>query len=222
MIDVTIIIPSYNYGQFIGRAIRSALDQTYPKNKYEVLVVDDCSTDNSMDIISAFGKKVRIITTPCNSGIAAVRNMGILNAKGRFVTFLDADDCLNKHFIQHSMLHFEFKPHLQTVIHDVTIIADDDSHLDNIAWDEYNIVGGAVYRIEALVYCGLFDESKGVDEDKDFLNRYFSYTEPEENEFVDLPLYRYRWHENNMSKGREIWQREGIKNFTKSCTPSLS
>mgnify|MGYP001399058874 CR=1 FL=1 len=221
MIKVSVIIPSYNYGQFIGRAIRSALDQTYPKSDYEIIVVDDCSTDNSKDIISAFGKKIKTIFLPKNVGLPAVRNIGIFNARGDYVTFLDADDCLNKNFIQSAMLYYEFMPQLQLVAHDVTIIADNDEHLDKVMWDEYNIVGGAIYKLETMYYCGLFDETKGEDEDFDFLERYTRETNGY-IKFTDLPLYRYRWHENNKSKGREIWQRVNIQNLPKNCTQSLN
>jgi len=220
-IKVSVIIPSYNYGKFIGRAIRSAINQTYPKSNYEIIVIDDCSTDKSRDIIEAFGSVIRPVFLDKNIGIAAVRNQGIFMARGEYITFLDADDCWNKHYLQHSMLYFEFKPYLKTVIHDATIIADDDSHVTTIPWDEYHLVGGAVYKAEALVLCGLFDETLAKDEDKDFLYRYFAYSEPYEHEFISLPLYRYRYHENNKSKGREIWQREDIQSSIKSCTPSL-
>ena len=222
MVNVSVIIPSYNYGKFIGRAIRSALHQTYPKSQYEIIVVDDESTDNSIDVIKAFGNQVKLIQMPQNSGLPAVRNMGVLNARGKFATFLDADDCFNKHFLQTCMLNIEFNEQAKTVATEVFVISDSDEHICRLSWNDYDIVGGALYHLETVFACGLFDETKGVDEDVDFLSRYFAETTPEENSYINLPLYRYRWHENNMSKERDLWLKEDIRNFTKSCTHTLN
>lgn len=222
MINVSVIIPSYNYGKFIGRAIRSALQQTYPKSQYEIIVVDDCSSDNSLDIIKAFGNQIKLIQMPKNCGLSAVRNIGLMNARGKFVTFLDADDCLNKHFLQTCMLNAEFNENIKTVATEIFVIADNDEHICRLSWNDYDIIGGAIYNLESVFACGLFDETKSTDEDTDFLSRYFALTNPKENSYINLPLYRYRWHENNMSKGRDLWLKEDIQNFTKSCTQDLS
>lgn len=96
---VSIIITSYNKANTIERAIESALAQSY-KN-CEIIVVDDCSTDESREICSRFGNKIKVISTPVNSGLPYAREDGIQAAKGRFLTFLDADDFLDKTAIEH-------------------------------------------------------------------------------------------------------------------------
>ncbi len=87
--QITAIIPTYNYGQFVGRAIQSALDQTYPLT--EILVIDDGSTDNTREMISGFPAPVRYIYQE-NRGLSGARNTGMREAKTEWVAFLDSDD----------------------------------------------------------------------------------------------------------------------------------
>lgn len=89
---VSIIIPCYNGEAFVAEAIQSALDQTYP-NK-EVIVIDDGSTDGTLDVIKSFGDKIRWEAGP-NRGGSAARNRGIELARGELIQFLDADDLLH-------------------------------------------------------------------------------------------------------------------------------
>lgn len=88
---VSIIIPCYNAEKFIFEAITSALDQTY--QHVEVIVIDDGSKDNSLELIQSFGNRVRCYTGE-NQGVQLARNKGLQLAKGAFVKFLDADDVL--------------------------------------------------------------------------------------------------------------------------------
>ncbi|MEM4217348.1 MAG: glycosyltransferase [Candidatus Methanomethylicaceae archaeon] len=89
---VSIIIPCYNGEKFVAEAIQSALDQTYPHK--EVIVIDDGSTDRSLEVIKSFGSKIRWETGP-NRGGSAARNRGIQIARGELIQFLDADDVLH-------------------------------------------------------------------------------------------------------------------------------
>lgn len=87
--NISVIIPNYNYGRFIGEAIESALAQTLPP--VEIIVVDDGSTDNSVEIVESFGGKVKLIRQQ-NGGVGKARNVGAANSTGEFLAFLDADD----------------------------------------------------------------------------------------------------------------------------------
>lgn len=91
---VSVITPNYNCASFIGETIESVLSQTY-KN-WEMLIIDDCSTDNSIEIIEEYIKKdirIKLFKTRCNSGSPIEpRNIGVKNAQGSFIAFLDSDD----------------------------------------------------------------------------------------------------------------------------------
>lgn len=89
---VSIVIPCYNDERFIGEAIRSALGQTYPS--IEVIVIDDGSTDGSLEVIRSLRDCVRWETGP-NRGGSAARNRGLALARGELIQFLDADDLLH-------------------------------------------------------------------------------------------------------------------------------
>lgn len=93
---VSVIIPTYNHVHFLSEAINSAIDQTYPN--VEIIVVDDGSTDNTAEIVAAFGDKVHYIWQE-NSGLSAARNTGILAAGGDIISLLDADDLYEPDFI---------------------------------------------------------------------------------------------------------------------------
>ncbi len=89
--SVAVIIPCWNAEKWVARAIQSVLDQDYPN--LEVIVIDDGSTDNSLDVIRSFGDRIRWETGP-NRGAPAARNRGLALTEAEYVMFLDADDWL--------------------------------------------------------------------------------------------------------------------------------
>ena len=95
----TVIIPLYNKEKYIENAIKSILNQTF--TDFEILLINDCSTDNSAEIASEFlSEKIQIIHHEKNCGLAATRNTGIKNANSNYITFLDADDVWKPHFLE--------------------------------------------------------------------------------------------------------------------------
>ena len=87
---ISVVIPAYNTSRFIGSAIESVLNQSY-KN-IEIIVVDDCSTDDTGSKLLGFRDKIRVVRHEKNRGVAEARNTGIAECSGRLVAFLDGDD----------------------------------------------------------------------------------------------------------------------------------
>lgn len=88
---VSIVIPAHNAGKFIDDTIHSVLGQTY--ENWELIIVDDASSDNTLEVIKQFGcDKIRVIAMKKNGGAAKARNRGMQAARGGFLCFLDADD----------------------------------------------------------------------------------------------------------------------------------
>ncbi len=118
----SIIIPLYNRAAFIGRALRSCLAQTFPD--FEVIVVDDGSTDGSGDAVRAFADpRIRLVVHERNRGRCPARNTGMAAARGRWFVFLDSDD--------------ELLPHsLQAIHRDVTAIASEVTALRYMCRDD--------------------------------------------------------------------------------------
>jgi succinoglycan biosynthesis protein ExoO len=92
-VDFSVIIPAYNVSDIVGRAIRSAAAQTLPP--LEIIVIDDCSTDNTVEVVRALGREIpslRLLTTLANRGPSAARNVGLREAEAEWIALLDADD----------------------------------------------------------------------------------------------------------------------------------
>jgi glycosyltransferase involved in cell wall biosynthesis len=103
----SIIIPNFNHAQYLGAAIQSVLKQTY--GNFEIIVVDDGSTDNSREVVARFGEQVRYIWQE-NQGLSAARNTGIRAAQGAFVGVLDADDMYELSFLSTLISILEANP----------------------------------------------------------------------------------------------------------------
>ena len=103
---VSIITPSFNSANYICHTVESVLNQSY--TNWELLIVDDCSTDNSREIIQSYVNKdsrIKLICLEKNSGAAVARNTGIEEARGRFIAFLDSDDTWHPEKLE-KQLHF--------------------------------------------------------------------------------------------------------------------
>ena len=89
---VSIVMPSYNTGSFIEESIKSVIDQTY--QDWELLIVDDCSTDHSDEIVEPYlsDQRIKYLKNEKNSGAAVSRNRALREAKGKWIAFLDSDD----------------------------------------------------------------------------------------------------------------------------------
>jgi len=91
---ISIITPSYNASQFIDFTIQSVKNQTF--QDWEMVIVDDCSTDDTRDKLQMYAdedERIHVLFLEENSGAAVARNLALSHAKGRYVAFLDSDDC---------------------------------------------------------------------------------------------------------------------------------
>jgi len=98
---VSVVMALYNYAKYVGDAIKSVQKQTY--SDWELVIVDDASTDNPMKVLSPLLKadsRISYYALPVNSGPSAARNEAIRRSKGNFITFLDADDMLTKESLE--------------------------------------------------------------------------------------------------------------------------
>lgn len=88
---VSVIMPNYNSAEYVAETIKSVINQTY--QNWELLFVDDCSTDNSLEIVRSFNDdRIRILKNEINGGAAISRNYALREAKGKWIAFLDSDD----------------------------------------------------------------------------------------------------------------------------------
>jgi len=198
---VSIIITAYNYGRYIERALRSCLDQSTAKNQYEIIVVNDCSTDNTVAILDNYEHDARIYHLNKNVGLSASRNFGVKKAKGQYVVFLDADDYIHKEMIQVQKLFLEENHQLNAVAIDYYLVDDMETHRERVSAEEKPIACGIMFRKDLLIEIGLYDENFKAREEEDlrirFLEKFNIY-------HIPLPLYRYRRHEQNLTNNLDM------------------
>lgn len=97
-LKVSVVITAYNVSEFIEKCLKSVFNQTY-KN-IEVVTVEDCSTDSTLDILNNYKDKIKLVKNEKNVGAGLSRRYGIQNSTGDYVLLLDADDWLNEDFIE--------------------------------------------------------------------------------------------------------------------------
>lgn len=98
---VSIIIPVYNVEDYVGRCLESIINQTY--TNIEIIVINDCSTDNSLKVIKMYEEKfdkISIINLEKNTGVSNARNLGIKKATGKYIMFCDSDDWYEKDAVE--------------------------------------------------------------------------------------------------------------------------
>ena len=102
MPDISVIIPCFNAEEYIVRCVEKLEEQTF--KSFEVIIVDDCSNDNSVKLLEEVRDKssadISIIKLEKNSGPGVARNVGIKNARGRYLAFCDIDDYYDPHFLR--------------------------------------------------------------------------------------------------------------------------
>lgn len=166
---VSVVIPAYNQAEFLGCAIRSVLEQRY--RDYEILVVDDGSTDTTPEVAQGFGPKVLCIRQE-NQGLAGARNTGIRHARGELVALLDSDDEWLPGYLERMVGLAEAHPEAAVYYCAVEYIGPDDQDLpqkpDAIVMPpeemyatmlRYNFLvpSTILMRREAVEQAGLFD-----------------------------------------------------------------
>ena len=122
--SVSIIIPSYNYEQYVCYAIDSCLSQKYD-GKLEIIVVDDCSTDCTMERLQEYGSAITIVRHKGNRGYSAAKNSGIRASSGELISLLDADDMLTPDSIALRAQYLAKFPELDMVHGRAYIVKDD-------------------------------------------------------------------------------------------------
>ncbi|MEM4625669.1 MAG: glycosyltransferase family 2 protein [Candidatus Pacearchaeota archaeon] len=192
---VSIVIPCYNESKTIGDAIESLLNLNYPKNKLEIIVVDDKSTDDSVKVIRRYCKKynnVRLIVNSKNSGCAAVpTNLGIKAAKYDYVAVADADSMPKRDALR-KMIGFVQSDEKVAAVTCSVLVRDPKNFIQNLQAFEYAVIAFsrklldmvdsvyvtpgpfALYRKDALFKVGLFD-TKNLTQDIEIVWRLLSY-----------------------------------------------
>lgn len=185
---VSIVMPVYNREKQLANAIRSVVAQTY--ENWELIIVDDCSLDKSLTVASSFqDARVKVFSMEKNSGAAVARNLGIKNASGSFISFLDSDDTYESDFLKYSVAKLSGSPaevgfiwtgcffHRGATGHEVVTktlwkpVIKESAYLCFLHELRIGIGQGITIRRSVFDTVGLFDETLPAAEDTDYFLR---------------------------------------------------
>lgn len=193
----SIIITCYNRDKFISRCIRSALHQSgVDRSSYEVIVVDDRSSDRSRDIISQFENIIKVIHNKKNVGLSQSRNKGIKKSKGKYILMLDSDDYISEYYLKFMGSFLDFNKTWSAVACDYTRINLKGKFLKRCSFKKDPIACGILYKRKSLFKTGLYNKKLRFLEDIDFRERY---NKRFKVHVVELPLYRYTMHRKSLT-----------------------
>ncbi|MDO6763557.1 glycosyltransferase [Agarivorans sp. 1_MG-2023] len=179
---VSIIIPAYNSAAFIGKAIDSILGQSF--SDYQIIVVDDGSKDNTVEVLQAYGETITIISQ-ANGGASKARNTGIQAATGEFVAFLDSDDLWRSQKLELQVKAMRENNDWVACYSETSYKADEEQgltkdkqnatlvakNLEQVFLHPYLVTSSFMVKRETLSQVGLFDERLETAEDIDLYLR---------------------------------------------------
>jgi glycosyltransferase involved in cell wall biosynthesis len=201
--DVAVVMAAHNEEPYIERALRSCLSQSVPRDFFDVVVVDDGSTDATRRIVDSFDDEIVVLSNETQLGLPASLNRGLKAAHSRFVVRVDADDYVHHDFLRVLSLFLELNPHMDAVACDYYTVDEHEEHLEHVNCLDRPIGCGVMFRKERLIELGLYDESFLMAEDLDLRLRFERRWRMHR---VELPLYRYRLHGANMTSDAETYQ----------------
>lgn len=186
---VSVVIPTYNRASFVSEAIESVLDQTF--SDYDIIVVDDGSTDNTHEILEQYRDKIQYIYQE-NEGVSTARNTGIKNSTGLWLAFLDSDDKWMPEYLATQMEGIRRSPEISMQTTDCYTIGGERTYFEmNRVIGEFKgrdylhlsdpfrfvvthgpwQVGSTIFRRDAIIKAGLFDTSFDLNEDFELMAR---------------------------------------------------
>ncbi len=224
MMQVTVIIPTFNSAQFLTAAVDSVLAQTF--KDFEIIVVDDGSTDNTEDVLKKYDDKVRYIKQK-NQGVSIARNTGIKNSNSKYVAFLDSDDVWMPAKLEKQINALENNPKSKACYTEYLSVSEDMKPQDlkrlrcNGSALNDLLLRGNVIGPPSTILCerqlfeeiGVFDSSLSLSADWDMWIRLACVTELT---FLNEPLIKYRLHGSNMSKNVKLLEEDTVRMLEKA------
>lgn len=211
---ISLIISVYNCERFIETALQSVFSQTLPCDNYEIIVVNDGSTDNTMNILDQYQDRIKIINQP-NQGLPISANRGILEAKGDYIMRLDADDYFDKEILSLTLGILESSQDYHCVYTDRYEVNFLENTRLEVTVGEDNVFDmlscGVLFRTETFKRIGMYKNL--LFEEYDLMIRFFDYGL--RAFYLRQPLYYYVRNGLNMTNQVNYWK-DGWKQLV--CT----
>ena len=209
---ITVYITNFNYGSFIKQAIESVLNQT--QNNFELIIIDDGSTDNSLDIINQYQNNPKIRTIKqMNKGLNVSNNIALKLAKGEYIIRLDADDWLKENALEELSSILNKNPKTGLVFADYYHVNQFGVKIERVKRHNFNInlLDQPAHGACTLIRTKILRAIGGYDEDftcQDGFDLWIRFIQEYEVENINKPLFYYRQHGKNLRNEKRFCQQE--------------
>ncbi|MBI2173716.1 MAG: glycosyltransferase family 2 protein [Candidatus Omnitrophica bacterium] len=196
-VDISVILTNYNYALYIRRCLRSLLHQDLDRSRYEIIVVDDKSQDNSLAILKPYAQagEIRLVANRKNLGVGACARLGVDHALGKYVVRVDADDYVQPPFLYMLYNFLRFNPAYVGVSCDY-FVTDNEERIHAVeSFRENGLACGLMLRTSYLEIIGSYNHKKRIFEDKDLFER----LNWRKIYHLPLPLYNYVKHGRSLT-----------------------
>jgi glycosyltransferase involved in cell wall biosynthesis len=203
---ISVIIPAYNCAQWITRSIRSILDQSISDDDYEIIVINDGSTDDLVQVLKPYLNRIRFINRNENKGLPYSLNEGIAHSLGRFIIRLDSDDYVHTDYLKIPYMFLTMNSDLDAVALDYLCVDEKERIMSRHNCETDPIGCGIMFRHEHLITLGLYNVDQKLHEEKELMQRFqsrYSLTR------IQLPLYRYRDRRDSITKDEQLIKKYG-------------
>lgn len=191
----SILVPTFNRENFLGRCLRSLISQDIPETQFEIVVIDDASRDNSADVLKGFEGRIVLIKNETNYGLATSLNLGLKVARGEYIVRVDSDDFVSRSFL--GLLGWHAEEYASDAVACDYWLVDENERRVKLQSAFHNPIGcGIMFRADALKQVGGYREGLRIHEDRELMSRFRARFEIDH---LALPLYRYRKHENSLT-----------------------
>jgi glycosyltransferase involved in cell wall biosynthesis len=170
-----------------------------PRVEYEIILVDDCSTDNSASIYENFSSDIQITRLAKNVGLASAANIGLRKSRGRYTVRVDADDFVHTDFVRSAVGYMDMmSADVDAVSIDYERVDEHGKHLSFESSMTNQIACGLVFKFEILIDLGFYKEGLRYNEDIELITRFREKGYRLGN--LSFPLYKYVQRSNSLSR----------------------
>lgn len=199
MQQISVVVTNHNYGHLLGRCIRSLLNQSLDRQAFEIIIVDDASTDDSLNIITLFKDQLKVVSLEKNMGLAYASNAGISQCIGRYIVRVDADDYVHPKFLETLLLGFELMGgNVEAISCDYSKVDMAGNHMSYESQVDAPIGCAIAFKMETLEALGFYNSILRINEEVDLRKRFQLGGMRSYN--INIPLYRYVQHDESLSK----------------------
>ena len=196
---ITVLVPTYNNDKYLGRCIRSLLSQTLDRKLFNIMVIDDSSTDSTQSILDSFEKEIIKFKNKKRIGLPGSLNKGIKKITSQYFIRVDSDDYVNESFLEYLLKFTKYNKYMDAVAVDYYLVDNNEKIIERANCLDRPIGCGVIFQTDHIIKLGLYNKDFLLHEDKELMNRFLK----KYNLYrLELPLYRYRQHDKNITKNK--------------------